>query len=1097
MDKLSSKSASQISALGSVELHKVGQANPENRLVSLQNLVNLLPDLSNNVLNIYTRAANITEEALPQLLFSETVIRLARILSATQARDGILDDFALKHIVMNEPLEPVRHPERPRASVSLRKTEIAAFLFRAFPPPTSFDLPVTDSVPILVGIASVLSALGLDRKRAFVLRELLSILVFGLVQARKIGAAEIGIHPAAGLSALNNTAFDINALDIGPGNTEESTRTLLALAGRTYGAQRTTDDLPLAHDLQPPALGQSQIHRVDDTTDAIVDRAFRYSAISVYGDHSLKVDILKACINFCEALPDFQGVLQFTVDLLHTVKRTLMLFPGHNRTPTLPQEEQVRLLNNVKRTVGAAHKLGVSNLEADYWDDFLVRGVEIICASDYRNPIRRSKVDFGVSTAIERQGHGSPFIYNAFAKPIPRPAESLLIAKEETLFKITLQNPFEFEVEIESLRLVGEGVSFEACAHDLWLAPFSIQEKVMSGIAAAEGTLTIKECIVKVRFCRERCYPIFATTWVPEPEAKIKRMGLSAKEPSSDRPLSWSSSASGSGSGTIRRGPESETLLVNVIKTQPTLIVDSVSLSQSAVMMLEGEMRSFDITVRNISNCKVDTVFLTFEDSTTRQLEAALGNKDNLPTDVYELELQLVTNPALQWRRDDAVKKGLLIEPGETSTFTIDVFGKPGLQDATVYIDYAYTGAPFSEIPETFHTRQISFPLSVTVNASVDIARCDILPFSSAFTWSNWPQRGANPTNKYTSTPFSHSSPSRSSSQIKMSDYSPVLSQNGTNSNDCDHALLLLDVRSAWPTPLSISLSVAETPPTNGDLSEVVDELQPGHISRFILAVPQVFLDNPHKPIPVLNPGNKRQFVVSGNKLSYEAESTGREAFWYREELLKHLKATWKEDVSGRHGIIELRNIRLNPRMIDLLRIEDVDISFSINGRTNDSGDPVKRTGSSAFAVKTNSFLTLTTTIINRSSRAVHPLLRLQPNLRNQPHTVALDLSKRLSCTGILQRALPILEAGQTTQTSLGITALCRGEYEIGGSVEEIRLTKPPQATIDPKDSDDINSKIPEGTDNTITIPDTFSAEAPKQRRIFHSRVPCIISAHD
>jgi hypothetical protein len=212
-------------------------AAPGNRIISLQNLANLLPDLCNTIVNLYNRAANITDEPLPQLLFSETVIRLSRLLVSAHIRDGALDDNALKHIVMNEPLIPLHQPELPRGTVLLRKSEIANFLFRALPLGASTDLPATDAVPIIVGAVSVLNTLDLPRKKAFLMRELLSVMVPSLVQARKIGAAEVGIHPAAGLASLSDTAFDVNALDVGPGNMEASVRLLLATVGEIYGVQ--------------------------------------------------------------------------------------------------------------------------------------------------------------------------------------------------------------------------------------------------------------------------------------------------------------------------------------------------------------------------------------------------------------------------------------------------------------------------------------------------------------------------------------------------------------------------------------------------------------------------------------------------------------------------------------------------------------------------------------------------------------------------------------------------------------------------------------------------------------------------------------------
>lgn len=49
------------------------------------------------------------------------------------------------------------------------------------------------------------------------------------------------------------------------------------------------------------------------------------------------------------------------------------------------------------------------------------------------------------------------------------------------------------------------------------------------------------------------------------------------------------------------------------------------------------------------------------------------------------------------------------------------------------------------------------------------------------------------------------------------------------------------------------------------------------------------------KPIPTLS---DRQFVVTKSGLSSTEERLQRELFWYREELFKYIRCTWKE-VSG------------------------------------------------------------------------------------------------------------------------------------------------------------------------------------------------------
>ncbi|PYH48265.1 TRAPPII-specific subunit TRS120 [Aspergillus saccharolyticus JOP 1030-1] len=1063
-----------------------------NRIISLQNLSNLLPDLSNNILNLYNRAANITDEPLPQLVYSETVVRLARLLAAARIRDGALDDVALKHIVTNEPLMLLHRPERPRGLNILRKSEIANFLFRALPLSPGSDLPPTDAIPITVGVVSVLNILDLPRKKAFLLRELLSLMIPTLVQARKIGAAEVGVHPAAGLASLTDTAFDINALDLGPGNMEESMRSLLAVIADTYGVQPSS--FFEWERRRSSTLSTSDALPDYDSVAAIVERSFRHATLDQYGDPNLKIDVLKAAISSCEALPDFNGVLRFTVELLQTIQGDLMLAETHFNPPCLARDEQVRLLNNIKRTVGAAKRLGSYELEAEYWDDFLIRGVELLPLPDPRRPVRHSKTDLDAVAADHEKSAKDPFLYNPFAKANIKASESLMVAGENAAFEVSLQNPYDFELEIEKLSLSSDGVPLDAGAEWILVPPLSLHKITVYGQALGEGALSVTGCIVKVRDCRERRFPIFKTLWKPQTEVKFKRTGLAAKRPAVDRPLSWSSTTSRDGKPIPKKGPETSACEVKVIGKQPSLVIESLSLSQSAIMVLEGEISSFDITLRNTSPCPLNFILFTFQDSTTRQVQAALSNKDLLPVEIYELELNL-TRSALRWRRKGSNPEDHSILAGQSATFTIEVFGKPGLQETTVQIDYSYLGISDGNLPDVFYTRQLFVPLTATVNASVEIARCDILPLSSDFAW--W-----NRDNGIVEGESSHSQPLESAS------ISPVLSHLAHGKYGFGHCICLLDLRNAWPNPLSVSLQVHEQP-IEPEFSRAFDitadsrgqytvqgELQPGQTSRFVLVLPRVHLENPHASIPILNTGVKRQFVVSANKLSFEAEAASREAFWYREELLRRISGYWKEKAGGRAGTIDLRNLRFNARMVDAFRSDDIGVTYALEPLLPDESNSAAavRTGNSKYDVRTDELLKLTVTVLNRSPRSLHLILRLQPSLRHQPSNVALDLSRRLAWTGMLQQVLPILDAGESTTATVGVTALCRGEYELGATVEELRLLVPKSES---------GSDVPppaqqvafHDADGIIT--DTFGADVAKKRRIWHAKETCVMNAHD
>ncbi|KAJ5139243.1 uncharacterized protein N7515_004091 [Penicillium bovifimosum] len=1053
-----------------------------NRVISLQNLANLLPDLSNNILNLYTRAANITDEPLPQLVFSETVIRLARLMVSARVRDGALDDNALKHIVMNESLVPLLQPELPRGTVLLRKAEIANFLYRALPLAPGADLPATDAVPIIVGVVAVLNTLDLPRKKAFIMRELLSVMVPSLVQARKIGAAEVGIHPAAGLASLSDTAFDVNALDTGPGNMESSVRLLLSNIGEIYGVQPSYFCEIEKRQSQSSAVSGARDNAEHDSVAGITERTFRHVVLDRYGDLNLKIDVLKACINCCEALPDFNGVLRFTVELLRTIRGDIMLGEGYKSPPYLPRDEQVRLLNNIKRTVGAGSRLGASDMVAEYWDDFLVRDVQLLSLSDPKKPVRRSKTELDAVTTSSDKLKKDPFLYNPFAKPSSKALELLAVADEPASFQVTLQNPYEFEIEIEVLRLESTGVSLDAVAENIVIAPLCVQDVIVPGVAHGEGSLQITGCSVKVRHCRMRSFPVFKKLWKPDPDFKFKRTGLGAKKPLTERPVSWSSTTS---------------MDVKVIAKQPSLVIESMSLSQSAIMVLEGEVKTFTISLLNASQCPVDFVLFTFQDSTTRQLQSALSNKDLAPVEIYELELKLASKPALRWRREGQDPSDCSIAAGQKASFTVDVLGKPGLQDTTVQIDYSYVGAAPGELPDIFYTRQLFVPLTVTVNASVEVVRCDILPFSGDLAWKNHIEPPVD----------SIQQPGALLSTTEKDPFSQVLARLGNGAYGPDHCVVLLDLRNAWPSPLSVWLRVSEQSmagpspeavtkdETEGKYS-VDGDLQPGQVSRFVLVIPRVYLDNQHAPIPVVNTGTRRQFVVSANKLSFEAEAASREAFWFREELLKRILGGWKEATAGREGSIDLRNIRLTSHMVEAMRLEDLEMTFSLTSPSlsSETSQAVEQTGRSRFRVKTDDLLTLNITVRNRSSRPIHPLLRLQPSLRHQPNNIALDLTRRLVWTGMLQQALPILQSGESTTASIGVTVLCRGEYEFGASVEEARLLR--QSFGQNKDNTAAgDSTVHRYNDDGIM--DTFGTDVVRRRRIWHSKELCIIHAND
>jgi hypothetical protein len=997
-----------------------GSQNP-NYEAALEKLNFLLPDLVNMILNLYTRAANFAGESLPPLAFSECVIRFSKILAAINLSAGYMDEDTLQHLVLNTPFRQKPRLSVPRLSVHPTRNDVASMLFRALPGPVEASgISPIDRVVVLAGIASVLSSLGLQRKKAIIMKDFILSLIPGLVQARKVGAAEMGVHPAAGLAALNMVsggASSAGALNLGEGEVESGIDEFLGLLGLIYGIPASKEAIPRRKGSD--SNGESYALPSRETSESVITDILKTSSLRAFGSVGLKLEVLRMCLSFCEALPDFNGVLHFTALLLR------MAGPGTAPRPnstdvfvSLPRDEQVKLFSNISRTVAAANKLGLQHEETEYWDDFLVRGLLILEEPPALRLTHHQPAELKL-TSSQNEG---PFLHNPWAKkPQTSVANTILVANEEYRFVIALQNPYDFELEVDSLSIAAEGVEFVAVEKHFFLGPYRTQKFQIGGVAKSSGTIKIIGCYVKVIGCRERLFPIFPEPWKPTREPKMKRTGLKAclGAPAS-RP---SSAVAPLTDHTTGHEPKPDSLTFSVIPDQPVVVITDVSLPQSSLMVLEGERKRFTVTAKNTSQTTaVDFVHITFQDSATAAIQAATTNKDLSPAELHELEVQLAHYPSLRWcKTKDA--EAISIQPGEKVDFTIEVVGRTRLTEAVIQIDYANLGKRRSEVDESFFTRQVSVPISITVNASVQLQRPDIVPLSRDFAWSS----------------LNTSNSLQSSSHLKALLHNLNLSSEADN----EYCMLLLDLRNSWPNPLSISLHLVPSSTSSDVDTHAVNEIiQPGHVARIAMVLPKLYLPTAHAAVPSLNPATQRQFVVSTSKISPDVERTTREAFWYREALLQRVRGSWKEDgANGRFGDLELRSIRLSPRMLEAMKLDDVRIDMDIMPDEPDQ-ENVERLGYAKFGITTDAFYTLKTTISNRSPRPISPVLRLQPYLSDLTHTVALDLDKRFSWTGALQSKIPVLQPGAEWTYELGIVALCSGVFEMGATLDEAEVPK-------------------------------------------------------
>lgn len=1010
----------------------------------LRRLQSILPDLLDRILALYSR---ISAEHLPVLPMSEAIIRFCRALAALHITEGKLGGQSLDMMIIGTvPDKPLT--TSPRLTIIPSRYFIVAMIMRAFPGQGSELLTTADRVSVLSGIASTLGLLGYQRKKAMVIRELVSVVIGGLIEARTRGAAEVGIHPAAGLVALNNINGHSNGavLQLAESDIEYGLEAFLNLIMRTYGV--------VGHDMavESQLANENEDEPLDPDSDAAcLRRIQKQAAARLYGFRHLKLNILRACINFCEALPDFAGVLKFSSDLMRTAGSGIAPGPRQeDAAPRISVEEQVRLVANISKTHSLTERIGLGDLEAEYWDEFMLRGMKLEPQPITRTPIEHAKTELPGFSSTRTSQDVNPFIHNPFQKQPDKVAMvSNLVAGEPATFKLTLQNPYDVEIDIVSAKIATEGVEFESTVEQIMIGAYRTQSMRITGTPRASGSLRVTGALIRVRGCRERRFPIFTEPWSLDTEFKVKATGLTA--------LNYHMALA----APAHPLPKPSSIGLNVISQQPILVVKSTTLPQSSVMILEGERQTFSVTLQNLSTTPADFLLFSFQDSTQDQLQTALNNRDATPAELYEYELILARKQALRLSKPVSRR---YIAPGETATVEFEILGKPGLTNAGILIDYAYFGVPPEEIQDQFFTRQVSLQLTVTVNASVEIARMDVLPLHGSVPQPLWAR-----TRK-------------------------VVGQSHVLTSD-KYCLLLLDLRNAWPSSMTAQLEIE-------DGAVIEEHILPGNTSRVVVPVKRVYLEDPHASIPALNPSRHRQFVVSASKISPDVERGNREAFWYREKILDCLKGTWKTaNRPTRTGAIELRSMRLTTRMIEAIKVDEVGIEVTVEEPSSSSPDLITKTKAQRAknSVCVDDFVQIRVHITNRTEEPIYPTLRLMPALCHRPLNVALDYTRKFAWNGTLQQFLPLLPGKQSTDVLVGVTALCRGEFEITASVEETRVWRPKATTESAGRLSAVGTSGagPDGRPRSSTQELLDLALGARERRIWHSRQPCRLLVKD
>lgn len=982
----------------------------------------IVTQLTHKLLDLYGSTFANHEDYVPQLVYCEAIVRFVKFMTIVHCGNGFTQQV-LAHLVLGTAIT-----EKIRNDFFFTRLDIFQFSNRVFTVQLR-NMSLNVQCKIYCSLASVYDDLEFYRKKSFIIRTLFVKLIPEFAREKAAPAAEDDdlLQRLAEIfnrnqqlqtqMELNNKLFENNQL----------------LAPDNHSLMQLLDNVLLIYG---------------------VKQSPKYSANNFKKTpwFQIHTSVLRLCIDICKAIIEFEGIVVFASVLLSKYLNCLA------------RQEQLKLLELINETQQKAKNLNIT-IKSHYWDPFLLRDVSLLNETEESlQPMKLKELPSGANTTIDTSEKPrssklvtSAVIYNPFdegkkkdhrlqrksrrfsgiesiATEYKKQADAIDEAPEETdesedledvvednnedvllvqdeifTVNLTVQNPFQFDIELYDIKIetntqialetLGTGTSHVVAAGSV--AGIRVLVKPLN-----YGELKIVGATVTVSGRERQLYKIVYRQKYVVLE-KIKTVGIELQE-ESDK---------------ISRRVEFKNLNLRVITPQPILSLIDLSLNNGWIMLLEGEKSSFKILLKNLSNIKINYLAFSFLDSTIEPLSKALQSKDLPVNEIYEIEYYLLKRKPLRIQKSE-INKLKFIQPLDFLHLKFDIKGKRGMRDAQIILEYGNKITEDARQAQySSYFRRISIPISVTVSPSVELAGCDLIPLFNNV--NNRIGAGSD----------------AQGAKLGLEQKNIWAYLNRRTAKISDYCLLVVDLRNSWNQKFKVTLSSSELVfPTSEELENALSEekksfstdddafvvsetIAPGHTERFILPIKRIEFSSEYleRSIPSLR---NKQFVVQESKYSKEEFKHIREAFWYRKDLLRHIKGQWIEEGSKRQGYIEMRGVRLSQRMVSVLRIEKIGIEMSLLGAVN--------TGL-YWEVKAEEFVTIRTRIVNRSNSPLKGIIRHVPISNNNA-----PIDRKILYNGVLQlNVSPGVAAGQSQEFDLGMVILEKGEYEWGAIFDE------------------------------------------------------------
>ncbi|KAL7664863.1 Uncharacterized protein ABC855_g2118 [[Candida] zeylanoides] len=758
----------------------------------------------------------------------------------------------------------------------------------------------------------------------------------------------------------------------------------------------------------------------------IIDALFVAYGIEHHSWPSLQVPLLKLALNISLSAHDWSSAAHMCSVLLARYMHCL-----HDT-------DQCEIKAQFDELVQLCQRNNIPVVTA-YWDPFLVRKVvfmskanEDLVTLDNSNPTTEAE---------------DPLIFNPYNKETKSAfdRDKIMVVGDVYQLKVTLQNPFAFEIDIEDFEVVSDG---EVEVHTLTslmrpvvamgtpstlrrapsrhssrfksasallpsatatstsasmvgggsssLGAYSIRQFLVSFKALTVGELKVVGFNATISQCGGQFFKVIESQ-AAQPYAKVRHGSKPTGEDIPAQPLS-----------------------LMVIKQQPLLSLSKISINNGWLMLLQGEKYKFSMQLTNQSSQVINYLSFSFWDSTVDTLNHKLANVGSTPAlEVYEFEWSLLQfKPFRILNKEEIAGKFKQIMPQTDVTIEYEITGKKGMKESRLILEYANREAADEHLLVKYHV-----PIQLTVLPSIEVTGFDVLPLLETSLLGD------------TTLPADSSESQRTPCFKRFLDYYETQIGCGNMSEYC---VLVIDVKNAWNETLWVNL---QTSLSDGPGFSIEECMFSGKSTRLFVPFKRISSINHDLTAPIPSLRN-RQFIKNYS-ITEQQDSVLRELFWLRSHLLEGLSAQWRTKHSSKNGVVNLRGIRLNPKMAKVLMKPKLVLTQRV---TNDEGAAVDRNGSQ-YCLRTEEFYRIETTIANNAAYDVRGMLRQVPSPADvnagsgqapMQKSIFNAMDRNILVHGVLQKSVGVIARGKAVTVELAFTLLERGTYEWGCIFEEL-----------------------------------------------------------